>query len=140
MVTPIGSGAEIVELQAGMNAVDFTILDAQAVEKGALMQLTDPRTCSGSDTLKTGSPFAGIASAEKVALDGQINLALHTIGVFDIVTAGKAITAGELVALSGKNAVRSANQIDISGGNIVGRANEDGAIGEIIEIDIGVKG
>ena len=34
MVTPIGSGAEIVELQAGSNAVDFTIPDAQAVEKG----------------------------------------------------------------------------------------------------------
>lgn len=140
MVTPIGSGAEIVELQAGSNAVDFTIPDAQAVEKGALMILEDPRTCSGTGIGTEGGFFAGVASAEKVADDGQINLALHTIGVFDMVTAGKAVIAGELVALSGKNSIQTATQLHISGGRVVGRANEDGAIGEIIEIDIGVKG
>lgn len=130
-----------VELQAGINATDFTVADGVTISGGALCALTDPRTAAASAGTEV---FAGIAAADKEANDGATNLALHETGIWDLyATSGAAIVAGELVRLSGANWITGNVGIgDISGGKVVGKSLETTASGiaERIEVDIGVRG
>ena len=131
--------ATIVELQAGMNATDFTVSDGTGISKGCLLQLTDPRTASASST--SGEVFGGIAAAEKEASDGAVNLAAHQTGIFDLTaTEGPAIAVGQRVVLSGANLIKPVGDAgEFSAGHIVGTALEATAAGvtEVIEVDIG---
>lgn len=132
--------AVIVELQAGMNAVDFTVADGTGISKGTLLALTDPRTAAASSG---DDVFAGIAVADKEASDGAVNIAAHQTGIFDLrATSGGAIVAGSLVRLSGANLITGAVEDSLSLGHIVGTALEGTAAGtiETIEVDIGRKG
>ena len=130
--------AVIVELINGGEPISLTVADGATIEKGTLLQLTDPRTGSASAALET---FAGIAAAEKVISDGATTLAVWTKGVFDLVaTAGPAISAGQLVRLSGANLIAAANLAShISGGYIIGKALESTAAGttETIQVLVG---
>lgn len=133
--------AVIVELQAGINAEDFTCTDATGISKGCLLQLADPRTVSASSG---NDVFGGIAVADKEASDGATNIGTHQTGIFDLVaTEGPAIAAGALVQLSGANLIKGAvNEAAIIAGKVVGKALESTAAGvtETIEVDIGVRG
>jgi len=99
--------AVIIELlgDAG-NPVRYTVADGTAIAKGALLQITDPRTASVS---ADGKAFAGIAATEKVVSDGQVSLALYTCGIFDLKDAGAGVTVGGRVDLGGINEV---SQVD----------------------------
>ena len=136
--------AVIVELsgQPKGEARDFTITDTNAVEKGAIMGLSDPRTCSGSAIDAVGGMFAGIAAAEKVASDGQTNLACWTKGIFDLTVApGGIVDVGNYVSISGANLIKAAtvNEINCSGGSVIGRALEAGSASEVIEVAVGER-
>ncbi len=139
--------AIIVELQAAMNAVDFSVADGTGISKGTLMSMGVVGTsrtavaATGAGTHK--SQFAGITTAEKEANDGATNVSLHQTGIFDLnAGAGKAITAGQKVALSGANMITGdVDDDDMSKGFIVGTALEGTAAGvaETIEVDIGLR-
>ena len=77
--------------------IRYTVADANAVAKGAIMQITDPRTV----TEHTGAdqPIAGIAAHEKVALDGSTSMSIYTNGIFDITAAAAgAVAIGKVCA------------------------------------------
>ena len=78
--------------------IDFTVADGTGIEKGCVLQLTDPLTASKASG--EGQPLAGIAAREKVASDGRTRLAVFRKGIFDMYASG-AITAGKAVFASG---------------------------------------
>ena len=133
--------AVIVELQAGINPKDFTVLDGATISKGTLCGLADSR---GAGPSSGANPFAGIAAAGKELGDGSTELALHETGVFGLfVTSGAAITEGALVRLSGSNMITGGVvEAEIVAGKVCGKALEAVGAGTTatIEVDIGVRG
>jgi len=114
--------------------LDFTVGSGDAIEKGALLGLVDPRVASGSYT--ASSPCAGIAAREKIAGDGRTQLAVFRRGVFDMVASG-AIQVGDPVAMEVNNHVIAAVNT-LSGAEIIGHALETGTAGERIQIYLNV--
>lgn len=120
--------------------IDFTVADGTSITKGALLQLTDPRTASAL-TAST-QKIAGIAARDKVASDGRTRLAVYRHGIFDMYCSG-AVTLGAAVSGTDTNAVKmSAPGGSLSGAAILGHALETGTDGEVIQIyvDVGASG
>ena len=135
------SGAAIIGLcgQPKGVAIRYTVDDTIAVAKGDLMQITNPVTATLNETV--GNPFAGIAASEKEANDGQVTLGVWTKGIFDLhKDPCNPIAIGDLVSMSGCNLIRTADEADISGGAVVGKALEDAAAGsgEVIAVAVGI--
>ena len=144
------SGAVIVELGPdGGNITDFTVADGTTISGGNLMVMTAgasstgrvARSSTGADPGEdlVKCPPAGIAVADKLADDGQVNLGLYTTGIFDI-SCVEAISGGALVMISGANTVARLPAIQdyvLSGGMIFGRAMNDAAVGGTVEVKIG---
>jgi hypothetical protein len=127
--------AVIIELGPDNGAAyRFTVAEGATIEKGCLCKLSDPRTAAASSGADV---FAGIAAAEKVASDGATTLAFHTEGVFDLMSAGAAITAGGLVSLSGANLIKQATEAEMVTGAAFGKALETAAAaGEVIAVKL----
>ncbi len=112
--------------------IDFICANANGIEKGAILELSDPRTASGAITC--GVMVAGIAAREKIASDGRTTIPLFQQGVFDVVASG-AIAVGNPVKLGLSNVVVAAiaaNQ-GASGAIILGTALEEAAHGEVFQ-------
>ena len=131
--------AVIIELLGnGGDPVSFTVADGTGIEKGTVMELTDPRTAikvSGA-----GVVIAGIAAAEKVASDGQTRLALYTNGIFELKcgAAGTA-TLGSMVRSAGSdNTITVSTTLDNETGKSIGKALETGSPNEVIAVAVGV--
>jgi len=117
------------------NPIRFTCADAVGIEKGAVLWFYNPKTISGAALLN--KPFAGIANSEKVASDGSTTIGVYTKGIFTM-RADEAITAGQLVELSGNNIIRGLVGVaNISGGCVLGKALETFAAGETKQVLIG---
>lgn len=100
--------------------INMIAANSVAIEKGSLLVLDDPFTCSGSQTLN-GVP-AGIAAVEKIASDGNTNLAVYREGIFKVTVSGSC-TAGDAMVLSETdNMVAAATT---SGSNVIGIVMED---------------
>jgi len=129
--------AIIVELLGDRgNVVDFTIGSTNAIEKGTILKLVDPRTASGGG-ITTGDVIAGIAASEKAAAETeQTKLGCYQKGIFDlVVTAGATgVTLGAYVAMSGANTIRNAVAAEVEGGKVIGKALETGTAGEVIQV------
>ena len=106
--------------------IRYTCADANTIAKGTLLKFADPRTvtahAAGADV-----PFAGIAAAEKLALDGSTSIAVYTNGIFDITAAAAGATAvGFAVCLSATaNMIDNAAGGDLLNGSYVGQALEE---------------
>ena len=116
-----------------------TVADGTGIEKGTILKFSsDPNTASASSA--DGDLFAGIAAEEKVANDGQTELAVWTKGVFAIkVTAdtGSAVL-GEPVKIDVANTVTVADDDSVAhSSEVVGIALETGAAGETIQVRVG---
>ena len=100
------------------NPISMTCADGTAIAKGALLQLTEPRTVSASSA--DGEFFFGVAAADKIANDGRTQVAVFIDGIFDITTVASpaAIVAGEPVKIAG------ANLIDLADDSTIGNAAE----------------
>ncbi len=129
--------AVIIELLGnGGDPVRYTVVDSVAIEKGTILAMSDvraaiPSTAAGG----SGSAFAGIAAAEKVASDGSTTLAAYTYGIFDL-AASTAITVGQYLSLAGINYVKNATAAEALF-NLVGVSMETGSIGEVIAVWVG---
>lgn len=105
--------------------INATVMDTNAIEKGAILVLSDPLTVSGGTALGTGNIFGGIAAAEKIAKDGKTKMPVYMDGIFDLVTAsGGAVTIGQIVTNSGANLIRTATEAEIAAGKGIGKALE----------------
>lgn len=131
--------AVLVERQPNVWATDFTVADATAITKGAILMMTDPRTAS----LATNGPVpvAGIAARDKIASDGRTQLAVwSTPGlIFDVSLSG-ACNRGDPLMVSAlattyPNYVEAAG-ITASGANTIGFAVETGTNGEVIQMKL----
>ena len=101
--------------------IPFTVVDGNAIEKGAFLKLTDPMTAS----LSTGASdvFAGIAAEEKIANDGKTKIAVYREGIFKVLAGAASISAG--VALATETSARNeVKPLGTAGDNMIGTALE----------------
>ncbi len=112
--------AAIIELLGnGGDPIRFTCADNTTIEKGTLLELTDPRTVRANTN--DNAPVVGIAAAEKVANDGATTISAYTNGIFDMLTAAGAKAVGSCVANSAtENTVQVADGSDLLQGSVVG--------------------
>lgn len=104
--------------------IPFTVADGTGIEKGTLLQLTDPMTASAADGT-AGDPFAGIAATEKIASDGLTKLEVYREGIFKL-TASGSIAAGDPIATA-DGGTTAANKV------IKAATNEEDLIGTSLE-------
>lgn len=135
--------AVIIELLGnGGDVLQYTVGDASAVEKGAILWFSDPRTLSGSSIATAAlQPIAGIASAEKVASDGSTRLGVYTNGVFDLkCDSVVTINAGDYVTLTGQNLITNISAAGgnsyLSGARVLGYALETASASEVIAVRV----
>lgn len=129
------------------DGMEFTVADGTDISKGSLMTILDPRTAVKSTTTNGQAPhekFAGIAAHDKEANDGATTLTLLTKGVFDLkLSVGSgAVSAGDLVNLSGANLITVATDDTIENhGLVVGKSLEDASANseEQIEVLVGTR-
>jgi len=127
--------AVIIELFNGGRPIRFTCADGTGIEKGTLMELTDPRTVIANTN--DAAPVVGIAAAEKVASDGSTTIAVYTDGIFDMLTDAGTDTVGALVANSAtENTVETADAADILAGAVVGKLLETAGAAEVAAVRI----
>lgn len=105
------------------------------IEKGTLLQLTDPNT--GSASSADGEIALGIAAAEKDGSDSSTTLAIYTRGIFDMKVDGVGVTAGDPVKIGGANLISLADDATAAGlKEVIGYARQTGAASEVIEVEV----
>lgn len=129
--------AIIVELlgNAG-DPVSYTVADGTTIEKGTVLELTDPRTCK--KVSGAGVVIAGIAAAEKVASDGATEIAVYTNCIVELkCAAGGTATLGSYVrSASTDNTITVATTLDNETGKAIGKALETGSNSEVISVRV----
>ena len=101
--------------------INFTVADGTAIEKGALLKMSDLMVAAASAGAE--DVFGGIAASEKIADDGHIRLGLYRGGIFRV-TASGAITVGQAVSLKGSANLVIASTLTAVGGETIGIALE----------------
>ncbi len=113
----------------------YTVADGIAIPKGTLMYLSGDRTILASAA--DGDFFVGIAVSEKVADDGQTQLAVYTNGIFDLKDSGSGITVGTRVKINGANVIATADDVGANAlAEDVGLALETASSSEVIAVRI----
>lgn len=116
--------------------IPFTCDNATGIEKGTILQLTDPMTVSASSADNQTS--IGVAAEEKIASDGKTKIAVYVDGVFRMKDSGSGVTAGDLLKIAGANLVATADDAGAQGPNeIVGKALETAAGSETLHVLVG---
>jgi|TARA_R100000501_G_C2584177_1_gene86376 hypothetical protein len=97
---------ELVLLTELESPVGFTCADGTGIEKGTLLELSDPMTVA---KVSGAAPVViGVAAEEKIASDGKTEIAVYLRGVFKA-TAGGTITVGDsCIAENGTNELLTA--------------------------------
>jgi subtilisin family serine protease len=119
--------------------IPMTCADGTGIEKGTLLELSDPSTAA---KVSGAAPVViGVAAAEKNANDGVTTIPVYLRGVF-IATAGGTITVGAgLIAEDGTNEVLTATAA-ADAAQIFGTAMETAADGETFKVylNVGIGG
>lgn len=123
----------------------WNISDKESFEKGTVMLVSGAgvRIAYPSKVSSTNVAFAGIATTEKVALDGQTTIGLARGGIWDIYVSDTTNTAaGALAKVSGSTTSGNCFSVagaagDISGGFVAGRFMETTANGTAVNIAVG---
>lgn len=114
---------------------DFIVADGAGIEKGTILQMTDPRTAAASAGSRDVP--AGIAHREKIASDGRTRLAVYRKGIFDMVLlSGAGITVGDQVVISGANLIVAAATDGTEDHLVLGKALETGTANETIQVAV----
>ena len=98
-------------------AVSFTCADNTGIEKGTLLELSDPMTVA---KVAGAAPFIiGVAAEEKVANDGKTKIGVYLRGIFKGF-AGGSITVGDgLIGENGTNelltSTAAADEVEVCG-------------------------
>lgn len=116
--------------------IPFTCADGVGIERGTVLQLTDPMTVSA--TSGDNQVVIGIAAEEKIASDGRTKIGVYTRGIFKmVVDAGDVTTVGLDCVVRAANAVGLYDTLDGEKGLKIGRALETGAAGETVLVLVG---
>lgn len=115
--------------------IDFIVADGTGIEKGTLLNVSDPRTAAAASA---NDNIAGVAAAEKIASDGRTRLAVFRNGIFEANCSGAAVV-GDLVAASDDNFVKAAGS-GLSGAQIIGTFLETASDGERVQVDLRIGG
>ena len=128
--------AGIIELLGnGGDPINFTCAEATTIEKGTIMELTEPRTVIANTN--ANAPLVGIAAAEKVGGDGSTTIAVYTNGIFDCLTDAGADSAGAMLANSAtENTLETAAAEDLLNGSVLGMTLEDAGNGEVAAVRV----
>lgn len=113
----------------------YTVADAAAIPKGALLAMSDPNTAAL--TSADNDIFAGIAWEEKVASDGVVSITAALDGVWALTATAAGITVGQQVTIGGANTIKVYTTLDDEKGYVVGRALESTAGSETIMVRLG---
>lgn len=100
--------SSVIRVEGPYRNKDFTISDTYNVSGSSIMALSGSRTVvKSSDAANPESMIgAGIASTDKEAGDGRLNIGCSVTGSYSVVNGGAAtIGAGDSVSLSGSNTV-----------------------------------
>ena len=103
--------------------VPFTCSNGTGIEKGAILEISDPMTVAVTDG--DSDKIIGIAAEEKIASDGKTKIAVYMRGIFQFTAGAGGITVGR--AFRTDTATGSANEV------VVAAANEEGIIGTALE-------
>lgn len=87
-------------------AIPFTCSNSSGIEKGTLMELTDPMTAAANNGDE--DILCGISATEKIANDGKTKVSVFRRGIFKMYTSG-AITVGQAVASKAANLIKAAD-------------------------------
>jgi hypothetical protein len=101
--------------------------DNVGIEKGTLLMIDDLNTVLAATE---DEYIEGVAAQEKVANDGQTQIAVYKRGIFKATLAGS-ITTGQALAASGGNEVKVATAANV-GAKTLGIAKEDATTGQTI--------
>lgn len=127
--------ATIIELFNGGRPIRFTCAEDVGIEKGTIMELTDPRTVIANTN--DNAPVVGIAAHEKVASDGSTTIAVYTDGIFDVLTDSGSDNAGAMVANSAtENTVQTADADDLLQGSVLGKLLETAGNAEVAAVRV----
>ena len=116
-------------------AIPINVADATGIPKGTVLQLAD--LFVGSASSAADQTFACITKIEKIADDGNTNVAGFFGGVFKMVVGAAGCTKGFNVSLAGANTIVDADANDIDEGLVVGKALETGTSGETVLVFVG---
>ena len=116
--------------------INFIVANGTGIEKGCLLAMTDPMTAAAAVSLSQ-TP-AGIAAQEKIASNGQTELAVYRNGYFRVKISG-AVTVGDALAHSGTANFLIAVAANISGSKVFGTALETGTTGESILMELKIR-
>ena len=132
--------AILVQILADARLAQVTVLDNAGIEKGTIMKFnTDPNIAAASSA--DGDKFAGILAEEKVANDGQTEVAVWTHNaVFALkVGASSTVVLGLHVSINGANLIGDADVTTLTDfGEIVGKSMETGSNSEVIQVRLGM--
>ena len=116
--------------------IPFTCADGAGIEKGTVLQLTDPYTVSA--TSGDNQVVIGIAAEEKIANDGRTKIGVYVRGIFKmVVDAGDTTTVGLDCVVRAAYAIGLYDTLDDEKGLVIGRALETGAAGETVLVLLG---
>ena len=120
----------------GGDPISFTVADGAGIAKGTLMKISGDNTAAACSA--DGDLMVGIAAAEKVASDGQTQLAVYTNGIFDLTVDGtNTATLGYPVKCDGANLVSDADEAGAHGSSeVIGYAMEAGGTDEVIAVRV----
>lgn len=122
------------------NPIDMTCQDANGIEKGAFLQLFDPRIASGAPVGASNFACAGICAREKIANDGRTQVAVFRDGIFDVRASG-AISVGAPLGCAENNDVMAIKSLATiaSGAQIIGHALETAADAEVFQMWLNIR-
>lgn len=115
--------------------IDFTVANATAITKGALLAMTDPFTAVAATV--TNQDVAGIAAADKIASDGVTKLAVYRDGIFRVTGSGNITVGDPLGLVIGSNRVVSQiGELQLSGSVTLGTALETSTDGQTLYMEL----
>lgn len=103
--------------------VPMTCADGTGIEKGALLELTDPATVA--TTNGDSDIIVGIAAEEKVASDGRTKIGVYLRGVFKGFAGSDGTTVGRAIVTD--SSTGDVNEL------MVADANEEGIVGTALD-------
>ena len=116
--------------------IPFIVSDAASIEKGDVLQLSDPMTVS----LISGDNqvIAGIAAEEKIANDGKTRMGVYRRGIFKVEVGTGNCTVGKDAVCDAKNEFKDMDTLDDEIGRKAGKFLETGTDGEIVMMELQV--
>ena len=116
-------------------AIPINVDESVGIEKGTVLKLTANMT--GAASSAADEAFGGITKIEKIANDGNTQVASYFGGVFLMVVGGGGATVGFNAVLAGANTVEDLDTLDIEEGLVIGKFLSTATSGQTVKVFVG---